>query len=82
MEVTKFTQCLRTYIQTGFRGAPPESNIYMYILPFISATWWASLENKNVRTKILESHRARQARVVGSRRSLTDKLNQMTSKDT
>ena len=55
LEVMKFTQCLIKYIQTGFRGPHPESNIYIYISPFISATWRASLENRNVRAKNLEA---------------------------
>ena len=35
LEVTKFTQRLKMYIKTGFPGSPPETNIFMYIQPFI-----------------------------------------------
>ena len=46
---------MRTYIQTGFREAVPKNNIYMYISPFTSRTWWAALEDRNAKEKNLEA---------------------------
>ena len=53
LELSKFCQNLRTYFNVRFRGTVPENNICMYISPFISPTWWASLKNRKVKEKNL-----------------------------
>ena len=54
--VSKFCQNLRTYIDVDFRGVVP-ANVWMYISPFISSSWWSSLEKRKVKVKGLEDIR-------------------------
>ena len=53
LEVSKFCKNMRTYIEDGFRGADPE-NVWMYMSPFISSSWWSSFENRGVKQKGLK----------------------------
>ena len=54
LEVTKFVEAMRTYINVGFRGAIPAKGVWMYVAPFLASSWWASLKEKGVQEKSLE----------------------------
>ena len=53
LEVSKFCQIMRTYMEVGFRGAVPE-NVWMYLSPIISSSWCSSPENRGFKQKGLE----------------------------
>ena len=46
LEVTKFVVAMKSYIKVGFRGAVAEKGVWVYIVPFLAASWWASLKAK------------------------------------
>ena len=54
LEVTKFVEAMRTYIRVGFRGAVPEKGVWVYIVPFLAASWWASLKAKGAQDMSLD----------------------------
>ena len=54
LEVTKFVEAMRTYIKVGFRGVVPEKGVWVYIIPFLAASWWSSLKAKGAQDMGLE----------------------------
>ena len=54
LEVTKFVEAMRTYMKVGFRGAVPEKGVWVYIVPFLAASWWSSLKAKGAQDMSLE----------------------------
>ena len=54
LEVTKFVEAMKTYIRVGFRGAVPEKGVWVYIVPFLAASWWASLKAKGAQDMSLD----------------------------
>ena len=39
----------------GFPGLPPDTNILMYIQPYLTSKWWAALEKRGIKTKNLDA---------------------------
>ena len=54
LEVTTFVEAMKTYIRVGFRGAVPEKGVWVYIVPFLAASWWASLKAKGAQDMSLD----------------------------
>ena len=54
LEVKKFVEAMRTYIKVGFRGAVPEKGVWVYIVPFLAASWWSSLKAKGAQDMSLD----------------------------
>ena len=54
LEVTKFVEAMKTYIKVGFRGAVPEKGVWVYIVPFLATSWWASLKAKGAQNMSLD----------------------------
>ena len=52
LEVKKFVESLETYITAGFRGVIPKSGVWIYIAPFLSSSWWASMKSSIGRFRI------------------------------
>ena len=51
---SKFVESMRTFITPGFRGVIPKVGVWIYVAPFLSLSWWASMKSSGVLDQSLE----------------------------
>ena len=51
---SKFVESMRTFITPGFRGVILKVGVWIYVAPFLSSSWWASMKSSGVLDQSLE----------------------------
>ena len=54
LEVAKFVKSMRTFITAGFRGVIPTTGVWIYVAPFLSSSWLASMKSRGVQDQSLK----------------------------